>query len=123
MNVTAYTFEALREVFVELFCTPKSSSDNPSLRVNRYGDHTNRTFFVDDFIADEFGQWAIDEAIGEQGNVDDEGSCFWTWDNHVCAWQPRPFWIRKVKKKGKGKGKDKGRSTGTGRAFLGEEQA
>ena len=26
MNVTAYTFESVRIVFVELFCTPKSSS-------------------------------------------------------------------------------------------------
>ena len=32
MNVTAYTFEAVRTVFVELFCTPKSSMENRTLQ-------------------------------------------------------------------------------------------
>ena len=57
MNVTVYTFEAVRTVFVELFCTAKSSLDNPSLRVNRYGGHTSRTLIVEDFLEDELGQW------------------------------------------------------------------
>ena len=30
-------FEAVRTVFVELFCTPKSSMENPSLRVSGHG--------------------------------------------------------------------------------------
>ena len=47
VNVTAYTFEAVRTVFVELFCTPKSSMDNPSLRMNRHGGSTNRTIIVE----------------------------------------------------------------------------
>ena len=34
VNVTAYTLEAVKAVFVELFCTSKSSMENPSLRVN-----------------------------------------------------------------------------------------
>ena len=57
VNVTVYTFEAGRTVFVELFCTAKSSLDNPSIRVNRYGGHTSRTFIVEDLLEDEFGQW------------------------------------------------------------------
>ena len=40
---------------MELFCTPKSSIEDPSPRVNRYGGHTSRTFIVEDFIEDEFG--------------------------------------------------------------------
>ena len=46
---------------MELFCTPKSSVDDLSLRVNKYGGSTRRTFIVEDFIEDEFGQWATDE--------------------------------------------------------------
>ena len=61
VNVTAYTFEAVRKVFVELFCTPKSSMENPSLRVNGHSGSTSRTFIVEDFFEDEFGQWATDE--------------------------------------------------------------
>ena len=91
VDVTAYTVEKVRTVFV-----------------NRCSSHTSRTFIIEDFIENEFGQWATDEVTGEQGNVDDEGSCFWTWDNNENAWQSRPFRSRKLKKKTKGKGKGKG---------------
>ena len=65
-----------RTAFVELFCTPKIHWRNPSLQVNRYGGHTGRTFIVEDFVEDKFGQWATDEVTGEQSHVDDGGSCF-----------------------------------------------
>ena len=87
VDVTAYSFEARRTVFVELFCKPKSSMENLSLRVNKYGNHTSRTLIVQDFAEDEFGQWASDEVTGEQGyGHDDERSCFWTWDNNKYTW-------------------------------------
>ena len=124
MNVTVYTLEAVKTVFVELFCTRKSSMENPSLRVSGHGGTTNRTFIVENFAEDEFGQWAIDEVTGEQGYIDDERSCFWTWDDNEYTWQSRQFKGRQVRRrKGKGKGKVKGGFKGTRRAFLGEEQA
>ena len=68
-------------------------------------------------------KWAKDEVTGEQGYVDDERSCFWTWDDTECARQSRPFKGRKVKRrKGKEKGKSKGRSIRTRRAFFGDKQ-
>ena len=83
----------------------------------------SRTFIVENYGEDDFGQWATDEVTGEQGYIDDERSCFWTWDDNEYAWQFRPFKGRQVKRrKGKGKGKGKGRSKKTGRAFIGEEQ-
>ena len=84
MNVPAYSFEAVRTVFVELFCTPKSSIENPSLRVSGHVSSMNRTFIVEDYAEDDFGTWATDEVTGEQGCIDDERSCFWTWDDTVC---------------------------------------
>ena len=61
---------------------------------------------------------------GEQGYVDDERSCVWTWDDNECAWQSRPFKGRQVnRRRGKGKGKHRGRSKRTGRALFGDEQA
>ena len=123
MDIPAYTFETVRTVFVELFCTPKSSMEDPSLREGGHVKSMNRTFIVEDNAEDDFGQWAKDEVTGEQGYVDDERSCLWAWDDTECAWQSRPFKRRKVKRrKGKGKGKDKGRSKRTGRAFFGDEQ-
>ena len=78
MNVPAYTFEAVRTVFVELFCTPKSSMENASLRLSGHVSSMNRTWTVEDCAEDDFGQWATDEVTGEQGYIDDERSCFWT---------------------------------------------
>ena len=109
MNITAYTFEAVRTTFLELFCTPKSSLENPSLRVRGRVSNTNRTFIVEEYAEDDFGQWAKDEVSGEQGYVDDERSCFWTWDDTECVWQSRPYKGRQLKRRqGKGKGKHKG---------------
>ena len=60
---------------------------------------------------------------GEQGNIDDDRSCFWTWDDTERAWQSRPIKGCQVKRrKGKGKEKGKGRPKRTGRAFFGDEQ-
>ena len=121
MNITAETFETARTVFVELFCTPKSSMEHPSLSVRGHVNSMNRTFIVEDYAEDEFGQWAKDEVTGEQGFVDDERSCFWTWDDTECVWQSRPFKGRQVRRRTE-KGKGKGRSKRTGRAFFGDER-
>ena len=67
MNVTDYTLDAVQTVFVELFCSPKSSLENPSLRVRGHGDSTSTTFIVENYAEDEYGQWATDEATGEKG--------------------------------------------------------
>ena len=105
----------------------------------------NRTFSVQEYAEDDFGQRAKDEVTGEQGHVDDERSCFWTWDDTEGVWQSRPFKGRLVnRRKGKRKrkrqrqrqrkrkrkrkrrkkrGKHPGTYKGSGRAFLGEEQA
>ena len=53
VDVTAYTLEAVKTVFVELFCTPKSSMENPSLRVNGHGGSMTRSFIVEECAEDE----------------------------------------------------------------------
>ena len=62
----------------------------------------NRTFIVENYAENDFGQWAEDGVTGEQGYIDDERSCFWTWDDTECAWQSRPFKGHQVKRR-KGK--------------------
>ena len=76
MSVAFNTLEAVKTVFVEWFCTSKSSLENPSQRVNGHGGSTNRTFIVEDYAEDEFGQWAMDEVTGKQGYIDDESCVF-----------------------------------------------
>ena len=66
MEMSTYTFEVLRTVFVELDGKPVAHVSS-----------MNRTFVVEDYNAeDEFGQWAKDEVTGEQGHVDDENIMF-----------------------------------------------
>ena len=77
---------------------------NPSLRVSGHVSSMNRTFIVENYAEDDLGQWAKDEVTGEQGYVDGERSCFWTWDDTECACKSRPFKGRQVKRR-KGKGK------------------
>ena len=50
MNVTAYTLDAVKTVFVELFCARKSYMENPSLRVNGHRGSMNRTFIVKNML-------------------------------------------------------------------------
>ena len=59
----------------------------------------NRTFIVESYAEDEFGHWATDEVTGEQGYIDDERSCCWTWDDNEYVWQSRPFKGRQVRRR------------------------
>ena len=43
---------------------------------------------------------------GEQGNVDDERSCFWTWDDTKGVWRYKGRAVKR--RKGKHKGMYKG---------------
>ena len=122
MTITACTLDAVQTVFVDLFCSPKSSMQN-SLFVSGHDGSTNRTFIVEDYPEDEYGQWATEEVTGEQGYIDDERSCFWTWDDTEFSWQSKKFQDRQVKRrKGKGEGEGKGGFKRTGKAHFGEEQ-
>ena len=94
--------------------------ENPSLRVSGHASSMNRTFIVEEYAEDDFGQGAKDEVIGEQGYVDDERSCFWTSYDTEGVWQSRPYKGRQLKRReGTGNGKHKGISKRSGRAFLG----
>ena len=79
--------------------------ENPSLRVSRHVSSMNRTFIVEEYAENDFGQWAKDEVTGEQGIVDDERSCFWTWDDTEGVWQYRPYKGRQLKRR-RGKRKE-----------------
>ena len=65
IDVQSYTFEMVREAFVELFCAPKSSIENPNFRVSGQG----RSFCVLDYGECEgnTGYWVQDEDTGEEG--------------------------------------------------------
>ena len=65
LRVQAYTFDIVRDVFLELFCMPKSSLDNPNLRASA----GPRAFCIleQGELCDEYGYWAEDDDTGEVG--------------------------------------------------------
>ena len=104
--VQNYTFEGLREAFIELFCAPKSGIDNPNYRTTGQG----RSFCVYDYgeCDGQYGYWVQDEETEEEGFVPEFYDVFWTFDDQSEAWISHRFKQRKLRKgKGKGKGKPK----------------
>ena len=118
VNVQNYTFEGLREAFIELFCAPKSGLDNPNYRTTGQG----RSFCVFDYgeCDGQYGYWVQDEETEEEGFVPEFEDVFWTFDDQSEAWISHRFKQRRLKKgKGKGQGKPKGKGKGSkGRTWF-----
>ena len=62
-----YTFDLIRTAFLELFCAPRSSFDNPSFRLF----NQQRTFLVQEYgeLEGSTGYWAVEEETGQEGFV------------------------------------------------------
>ena len=115
-----YRVAELREVYLEVFCTTRTSVDNPLLAPSPQGGR--KTFLVLDegFIDDSQGIWVEDEDEGVEGFLELDEDCLWVYDNESAAWFQRRFQGRRMKRgpfKGRKKGKGKGKGRG-GRRFL-----
>ena len=62
-----YAFDRIRTALLELFCAPRSSLDNPSLRPS----NQQRTFLVQYYgeLEGSTGYWAAEEGAGQEGFV------------------------------------------------------
>ena len=96
VNVTVYTFESVKTVFVELFCTPQSSMENLSLYVSGHVSSMDRTFIVENYAENDFRQcWVclavqtIKGPLGEKktgkGNRKRKGSIQKDWNRNFLA--------------------------------------
>ena len=111
-----YRVIALREAFIELFCTARTAAGNPTMSPS--GSGGRRAFLVLDEGEHEgnFGYWAEDEEDGAEGFLDALKDVFWIWDDNDYSWYQRRLQGRKTRKgqgkgrKGKGKGKRNGKS-------------
>ena len=108
-GVHNYTFEGVRTVFIELFCAPRSSLDNPSLRVGGAANNSKAFCIIEDGEMDQvFGYWAEDDQTGETGFLPETEDVFWVYDDTNEVWLARRFIGRSLRRgsaKGKGKGK------------------
>ena len=109
----------LRDIFIDMFCNPRTAVDNPLL--NDTGHGGRRSFIVIDEgeLDGSFGFWAEDEDDGAEGFLDAHEDKFYIYDEQNELWFQRRFQGRRSRKgKGKGRGgKVRGRGRG-GRRFF-----
>ena len=109
-----YRIQELREVYLEVFCTTRTSVENPLLAPS--GSAGRKTFLVlDEGYLDTYeGFWVEDEEDGAEGFLELDEDTFWVFDEDSAAWFQRRFQGRKMRR-GKGGGKRKGKGKGKGR--------
>ena len=76
LRVEEYTFRTLREAFIELFCAPRTSIENPNLRQPMTG---GRSFLVIDTGDCEgtAGYWVEEDETGDVGFLPEIEDIFW----------------------------------------------
>ena len=116
-----YRLNELREVCLEIFCTTKTSVDNPLLAPSGHGGR--KTFLVIDegYLDSHEGNWVEDEEDGAEGFLEADEDTFWVYDDENYTCFQRRFQGRKTKrgfKGGRRKGKGKGGKGSGGRRFF-----
>ena len=109
-----YRIQELREVYLEVFCTTRTSVENPLLAPS---GHAGRKAFLvlDEGYLDTYeGFWVEDEEDGAEGFLELDEDTFWVFDDDSAAWFQRRFQGRKMRR-GKGGSKRKGKGKGKGR--------
>ena len=109
-----YRIQELREVYLEVFCTTRTSVENPLLAPS--GHAGRKTFLVlDEGYLDTYeGFWVEDKEDGAEGFLELDEDTFWVFDDDSAAWFQRRFQGRKMRR-GKGGSKRKGKGKGKGR--------
>ena len=104
LSLSEYRLEQLRDIFLKIFCTTKTSVDNPLLAPS--GLSGKRSFLVieEGYLEDSYGFWCEDDDDGTEGFLDAYEDSFWVFDEENESWFQRRFQGRTVRK-GKGKGK------------------
>ena len=115
-----YRMNELREVYLEIFCTTKTSVDNPLLAPSGHGGRKTFLVIEEGYLDNQEGYWVEDEEDGAEGFLEADEDTFWVYDEDNYTWFQRRFQGRKMKRgfKGQRKGKGKGRKGSGGRRFF-----
>ena len=89
-----YRLNELREVYLEIFCTTKTSVDNPLLAPS---DGGRKKFLVIDegYLDSHEGYWVEDEEDGTEGFLEADEDTFWVYDDENYTWFQRRFQRKK----------------------------
>ena len=109
-----YNITELRDIFLEMFCTTKTSVDNPMIQPSAIGQRRSFLVLEEGELEGTDGYWAEDDEDGAEGFLDALEDVFWVYDDTNYTWYQRRFQGRQPRRGGKGKGKRKGRGKGRG---------
>ena len=117
-----YRVEELREVYLEVFCTTRTSVENPLLAPS--GNAGRKSFLIieEGYLDQHEGFWVEDEDDGAEGFLELDEDAFWVYDEDSAAWFQRRFQGRRMKRGQKGRRKGKGKG-GKGRGGRRKEEA
>jgi hypothetical protein len=109
-RINIYTYNTIREVFIELFCAPRSSLENPNLRSS---PQQGRSFCIIDQgeMDGAYGYSVEDEETTDVGFLPELEDVFWLYDENADAWVSNHFQGRRMRR-GAPKGRGKGRGSG-----------
>ena len=115
-----YRLIELREVYLEVFWTTKTTVDTPLLASSGHGGR--KTFLVIDegYLDNHEGCWVEDEEDGTEVFLEADEDGFWVYDDENYSWFQHRFQGRKMKRgaKGRRKGNGKGGKGSSGRRFF-----
>ena len=94
-----YRLNELREVYLEIFCTTKTSVDNPLLAPSGHGGR--KTFLVIDegYLDNHEGYWVEDEEDGTEGFLEADEDAFWVYDDRELCMVPEALPRKKDEKR------------------------
>eukprot|EP00439_Symbiodinium_sp_Y106_P031469 s5235_g3.t1 len=116
-----YNTAELREVYLEIFCTTKTTVDNPLLAPSGHGGRKTFLVIEEGHLDGSEGYWVEDEDDGAEGFLEADEDAFWIYDEENHSWFQRRFQGRRMKRgfkgrrKGKGKGKKGKKGKGKGK--------
>ena len=93
-----YRMNELREVYLEIFCTTKTSVDNPLLAPSGHGGRKTFLVIEEGYLENQEGYWVEDEEDGTEGFLEADDDTFWVYDEDNYTWFQRRFQGRKMKR-------------------------
>jgi len=131
LKMQDWTWEIVRDLFLELLAAPKSNFDDPNVRPRN--DYRERSFFLleeeSGYLDGHSGYWVEEEETGLVGFLDEFDDEFWVM-NDDSSWQVRRFKGRRMRKgkgrggKGRGsKGRPRFRRRGKGKGYSADAES
>eukprot|EP00439_Symbiodinium_sp_Y106_P041681 s6772_g5.t1 len=91
-----YNTAELHEVYLEIFCTTKTTVDNPLLAPSGHGGRKTFLVIEEGYLDGSEGYWVEDEDDGAEGFLETDEDAFSIYDEENYSWFQRRFQGRRM---------------------------